>query len=231
MVGKLNATGIESTDNGKMMTVYKWLTALKATDKYTVFPKVLPGVNEEIKLWHHMSHAQEARAWATTALTEIARLARIAQEPNAQKRASELFTNPGKVQQCIERMKHEILLPQARSAFLNYLPPVRSGDATQVRQGQRNKKPRAGPLKLVFDLDAVTDANLPTANAAPANAWKSRQTSSKPPNPTAGSQPSIGTTEQAMSEEEIANEKGAAKVIAVAEALTKRYPSQGHTAQ
>jgi hypothetical protein len=176
-----------------------------------------------------MSHAQEAKAWATTALAEIARLARIAQEPNAQKRASELFTNPGKVQQCIEQMKHEISLPQARSAFLNYLPPVRSGDATQGRQVQSSKKPRAGPLKLVFDLDTVSDANLPTANAAPANAWKSRKTTSKPPNSTAGSQPRIETTEQVMSEEEIAKNE-AAKAIAVAEVLTKWYPSQGHTA-
>ena len=229
LVGKLNAAGTESTANGKSMTVYEWLTVLQAADKYTLFPKVLPCENGEIELWHHISHAQEARAWATTALAEIARLARIAHDPNAKERASELFTNPAKVQQCIEQMKHEISLPQARSAFLNYLPPVRSGDATQVRQGQRNKKPRAGPLKLIFDLDAVTDTNPSTTNNAPAIAWKSRQTSSKPPNLAGGAQPSSGTTEQATSEEAIAKRE-AAKAIAVAEVLTKRYPSHGHTA-
>jgi hypothetical protein len=58
MVEKLNATGTESTENGKLMTVYQWLTALKATDNYTLFPKVLPGENGEIELWHHTSHAQ-----------------------------------------------------------------------------------------------------------------------------------------------------------------------------
>jgi hypothetical protein len=70
---------------------------IKAADKYTLFPKVLLGENGEIELCHHTLHAQEAREWATTALAEIARLARVALETDTQ-RANKLFTNPEKVQ-------------------------------------------------------------------------------------------------------------------------------------
>jgi hypothetical protein len=229
MVGKLNATGTESTENGKLMTVYQWLTALKATDNYTLFPKVLPGENGEIELWHHTLHAQEARAWATTALAEIARLAKVALETDRQ-RANELFTNPEKVQKCVDRMKHEVSLPQAQSAFLNYLPPVKSGDATQSRQGQRNRKPRAGPHKLVFDLDAVTEAKAPTMSVAPPTAWKTRHDTGKHPHSAAVTQPpSNATTAQAPSEEETAKSESA-KALATADMITKKYPSQGTTA-
>ena len=228
MVGKLNATGTESTDNGKSMTVYSWLTVLKAADKFTLFPKVLPCENGEIELWHHTSHAQEARAWATTALAEIARLAKIECVTDSQ-RANDLFNNPDKVQKCINRMKHEISLPQARTAFLNYLPPVRSGDATQARQGQRHRKPRAGPPKLVFDLDAVTEAKKSTTNATPVTAWTIRHDKGKYPHSAAVTKPSNATTDQAMSEEEIAKCEST-KAIAMADMLTKKYPSQGNTA-
>jgi hypothetical protein len=202
---------------------------LKAADKFTFSPKVLRGENGEIELWHHMSHAQEARARATTALAEIARLARVKLETDTQ-RANELFINPVKVQQCINQMKQEMSLPQAQSAFLNYLPPIRSGDATQTRQGQRYRKPRVGPLKLIFDLDAVTEATVPTTSVAPTSAWKTSKIPSKPTLTTAGTRPSNETTtDQAMSEEEIAKQE-AAKATAMANLLTKKYPLQGNTA-
>jgi hypothetical protein len=94
---------------------------------------------------------------------------------------------------------------------------------------RRHRKPRAGPPKLVFDLDAVTKAKVLTTSVAPATAWTTRHDTGKHPKSAAVTQPSNATTDQAMSEEEIAKSEST-KAIAMADMLTKKYPSQGNTA-
>ena len=232
IMGKLNATGTETSNKGQDRTIYKWLTMLKAADKFTLFPKVLPNVNGEIELWHHISHAQEARAWATTALAEIARLSKVAIMTDKE-RASELFTNPEKVQQSIDMLRHEVSLPQARSAFLNYQPPVRTNDSRQERQGPRNRRTRTGPPKLVFKLNAIDEATnkVPEARAEPvAKAWQSRRNQMIPQSKADGKSASNIPIESSDSSEEASARNAAATAIATANQLTQKYPSPGNTA-
>ena len=123
IIGKLNAAGTQTSSKGAEMTVSIWLTSLQAADGFTLFPKVLPCANGEIELWYNIIHAQEVKAWVTTALADIARLARL-DTATDWKRAKELFAFPDKVQASIEKMKHEVSLPRARTAYLDFQPPV-----------------------------------------------------------------------------------------------------------
>ena len=78
IIGRLNAAGTQiQHGNGKEVSIYTWLTMLVAADGFTLFPKVLTCTNGEIELWHNVAHTQEAKAWATTALPEIARLSKV----------------------------------------------------------------------------------------------------------------------------------------------------------
>jgi hypothetical protein len=97
MMGQLNSTRTQiQAGKGKTATVFTWLTTLLAAGGFTMFPKVLPCRSGQIELWHNVAHTQEAKAWATTALTEIARLSQVSIATD-RKRAEELFTHPYRV--------------------------------------------------------------------------------------------------------------------------------------
>jgi hypothetical protein len=49
------------------VSIYTWMTRVKAADGCNMFFKVFGCSNGDVELWHHMLHDQEARAWMSTA--------------------------------------------------------------------------------------------------------------------------------------------------------------------
>jgi hypothetical protein len=125
IIGRLNSTGTQTqAGTSKEVLVFTWLTTLEASDGFTMFPKVLPCKSGQIELWHNIVHTQEAKAWATTALTEIARLSRVFIEQDRQRAAEELFTHPDRVYERLEQSKKEVLVPTTRSVLMDFQPTV-----------------------------------------------------------------------------------------------------------
>jgi hypothetical protein len=77
------------------ITIYEWLTRVKAADSCNMFSKVFECENGDVKLWHHMLHNQEARAWLLTALAEIAKFSGIYYEKDRSS-ADVMFKESGK---------------------------------------------------------------------------------------------------------------------------------------
>ena len=141
IIGKMNKTGTQIAKKGKEVSVYTWLTRLMATDGYRLFTKVLPSRNGEIELWHNRSHSQEAKAWATTALAEIARLYQVVTNKKTYRaRADALFTQPDTVYATVAKLKTEVSLPTARNAYMEFQPPSATTQTKTAQQGYRNKR-------------------------------------------------------------------------------------------
>jgi hypothetical protein len=237
MMGQLNSTGTTiQADKGKSVSVFTWLTTLQAADGFTMFPKVLPCRNGQIELWHNVAHTQEVKAWATTALTKIARLSQISIDKD-RKRAEELFTHPEKVMDSIEKMKSEVSVPTARSVLMDFQPTVPNVVTTSQtgKQGHRHqsRRPRNAQnhVKLVFDLDEETAVSaLTTADAKSASTKKSSGRSRPPKSATeiaSGTQNTAQATD--LTEEKLAK-SAAAKAIETANALTNKFPAKGKSA-
>ena len=60
--------------SGSCLTIFEWLKRLVTSDGCFLFCKVSPCLNGEIEMWHHIMHANKAKAWLSTALAEIAHL-------------------------------------------------------------------------------------------------------------------------------------------------------------
>ena len=141
-------------------------------------------------------------------------------------RAEELFAYPEQVQAHIDKMKHEVSLPRARTAYLDFQPPViNAGTHPNARNDRRNHKRnyrKKQTSQFVFDLNAVTKSQATPALGAPPSVTAGRSTVDT----------STVTTAQAesMSSEEATAKAAAAKAITAANALLQRYPSKGKSA-
>jgi hypothetical protein len=105
------------------MSIFTWLTKVKSSDNWNLFPKVFPSDNGDIELWHHMSHEKEARAWMSTALAKIARESGIDIEHNRSE-AKAMFTHPEKVWQSLAKLRRGVSHPVQRSVYMDFRPPT-----------------------------------------------------------------------------------------------------------
>jgi hypothetical protein len=152
-MGKLNEDGTQPVGKGKEVSIKHWLTMLLATDGYTLFPKVFPNSEGDIELWHHKSHSNEAKARATTTLAEIAGLSQIDMKKN-RARAEELFVNPDKVKESIDKLRESVSIPKARSVCMEFQPPAPNTVMVGQRQKHGSKRRAHGGynnVKLVYD--------------------------------------------------------------------------------
>jgi hypothetical protein len=77
LLARTTAAGI-SSGPAQGISIFTWLTRVKAADGCTMFPKVFECVEGDIELWYHVTHDLEVRAGMfTTALAEIARTSGI----------------------------------------------------------------------------------------------------------------------------------------------------------
>ena len=235
IMGKVNEDGTQPAGKGKEVTIATWLTMLLAVDGYTLFPKVFPNAEGEIELWHHTSHNNEAKAWATTALAEIARLSRIDITTNKD-RAEAMFLNPAKVKESIDKLKKGVSIPKARSECMEFQPPAtNSVNQGGQRQNQRSKRRAHGGynnVKLVFDIDSESATQVSTMSEAETAASRrsthwSKKTAQRSGASTGGA--SSENKAQDTTEEGLAK-AAAAKAIQTADTLTKKFPSKGKTA-
>ena len=92
LLAKTTAAGINS-GSAQGISIFTWLTRVKAADGCTMFPKVFECVEGDIELWYHVTHDLEMRAWMSTALAEIARMSGMTLD-NDRARAESMFKNP-----------------------------------------------------------------------------------------------------------------------------------------
>ena len=143
------------------ISIYTWLTRVRSTDNFILFPKVFLCDNGDIELWYHVSHDKETRAWLSTALAEIAKLSRINWEINPAA-ADAMFKQPVKVWNSLAKLKQGVSLPAQRSVFMEYSPPT--GIITFPTRAAVQNRQRKGPqsFKLVYDMEAATTVSALT---------------------------------------------------------------------
>jgi hypothetical protein len=161
---KLVRTGAGGTSAGigaLGIMIYNWLTRVKAADSCTMFSKVFECNNADVELWHHVSHEQEARAWMSTALAEIARLSGIDFE-NDRSSADAMFKNPDRVWAGVHKLNTGVSMPAQRSVFMDCSPPT--GIITFLNRPSARGKQRRGmsEVKLAFDIEAISTISVLT---------------------------------------------------------------------
>ena len=97
---KTAAAGI-SSGPAQGISIFTWITRVKAADGCPMFPKVFECVEGDIELWH-VTHDLEVRAWMSTALAEIARMSGMLLD-NDRARAEVMFRKPENVWTHLER--------------------------------------------------------------------------------------------------------------------------------
>ena len=138
-------------------SIQGWIRRRKAADGFPLFLKVFPCINGDIEMWFNHTHQQEARAWLSSALHEIAVESGI--DPSTEpERAAEMFLHPEKVYRKIRMSQSGLTLSDKRKAYSEYTPhipaPHAANSATYSRSitgGPKFKK----KMQLVFDIDDV----------------------------------------------------------------------------
>jgi len=211
----------------KVLTIFEWLSTLKAADGCLLFCDVSPSKNGEIELWHHVSHTNEAKAWLATALAEIARLSGIHLETDRPS-AEDMFKNPDKVWQNLDRMNRGVSLKAQRSFFMEFSPPRQATITTPTgKRGQGRLVP--AHVKLVFDLEDDTVVSLLSTDDATSRSSSNRRLG-KRRGQSHGVRSAASVTPAQVDHCENAAKADAAKAVAVANAAIKKFPSQYKTA-
>ena len=106
-----------------------------------------------MELWLHKRHFVEAKAWASTALQQIAQLSGI--DPSSQKSLAEaMFKTPSKVWGRMHKLTEDSALPVQRALFMDFspVPATKSAEKKQPAIALTKKRIK---LRLVFDLEMV----------------------------------------------------------------------------
>jgi hypothetical protein len=224
-VGLKNARQLlaKTAQNVPAISIFTWLTRVRSTDNFILFPKVFLCDDGDIELWYHMSHDKETRAWLSTALAEIAKLSGINWEINPAA-ADAMFKQPLKVWNSLAKLKRGVSLPAQRSVFMEYSPPTGiitfpTRAAVQNRQRQGSKS-----FKLVYDMDVATTVSALTNDDTKSRASsKSRKSARNRANKVAKATASTANS-QAVSSEQLAAKAAATQAIAIADAAVTKYP-------
>ena len=118
-------------------TINSWMSTRKASDKTNLFFKVSNSMNGVMELWLHKRHFVEAKAWASTALQQMAQLLGI--DPSSQKSLAEaMFKTPSKVWGRIHELTEDSALPVQRALFMDFspVPATKSAEKKQPDQAQ-----------------------------------------------------------------------------------------------
>ena len=139
-----------------------------------------------------MSHDQEARAWMSTALAEIARLSGIDMETDRNS-AEAMFKNPERVWASMRKLHTGVSLPAQRSVFMDFSPPT--GVITFPNRLTARGKQRRGQseVKFVFDIEAASTISVLTTDNTKSKA-SSRSRRKKNQGSQAGQMSSAATT-------------------------------------
>jgi hypothetical protein len=192
-LGRTVAGGSTQGHGTAGISIYDWLTRVKAADGCNMFSKVFECDNGDVELWHHVSHGQEARAWMLTALAEIARLSGIDMEADRNS-AEAMFKNQERVWASMRKLHTGVSLPaQQRSVFMDFSPPT--GVITFLYcQTSRGKQRRGqSEVKLVFNIEAASTISVLTTDDTKSKA-SSRSRRKKNQGSQAGQMSSAATT-------------------------------------
>jgi hypothetical protein len=230
LLARTTAAGI-NTGPAQGISIFTWLTRVKSADGCNMFPKVFECSDGNIELWHHMTHDQEARAWMSTALAEIARLSGMTID-NDRMRAEAMFKNPEKVWTNLERMKTGTpTLPAQRSVYMDFSPPT--GIITFPNRKAVHGRQRRGPseVKLIFDIEAATTVSVLTPDTRSRASSRSRRRQNK--NGTAGTEGTASSLTTAAVQDD--DGKAAAALAAktatqTADAAITKHPPKMKTA-
>ena len=217
-----------TSPRAKVLTIFEWLSTLKAADGCLLFCEVAPCLNGEIELWHHVTHTNEAKAWLATALPVIAQLSGIHLDTDRPS-ADDMFKNPDKVWKSLEKMNRGVSITAQRSFFMDFRPPCPTAAIT-TPTGKRGGQARYVPtqVKLVFDVDDDTVVSLLSTDEAHSRS-SSRRSGKRQGRQSAGR--SVASPQAAQSNnQETAAKLEAAKAIAIAQAAIKKYPPTFKTA-
>ena len=177
------AAGTRVATSTPGITIYDWLTRVKAADSCNMFSKVFECDNGDVELWHHVSHDQEARAWMSTALAEIAKLSGIDLEKDRTS-AETMFKNPDRVWASVRKLHTGASLPAQRSVFMDFSPPtgIITFPNRQIARGKQKRGP--SEVKLVFDIEAASTmsviTNDDTKSKAPSRGSRRKKNHGKP---------------------------------------------------
>ena len=121
------------------MMINSGMSTRKASDKTNLFFKVSNSTNGVMELWLHKWHFVEAKAWASTALQQIAQLSGI--DPSSQKSLAEArFKTPSKVWGRMHELTEDSALPVQRALFMDFSP-------VPATKSAEKKQPAKAPTK------------------------------------------------------------------------------------